>query len=947
MRIRTISPLLIAFGIALAGCESPPSIPLPIAMDARIVDPGPDLGLDMMTVLDAELDAQPDQTVDVELPRLDQGIPDYVVEVSPDVVPTASQYVLVGGGDNTTVVWWRGGRLLMKRFEARIERTADAGVPGLEPIDPASVELISSETIQMGFLPPYDGSLMGIRSPNQADGHPGWAFLPDVTGGGWLAIDLNHPQSTPHILGLYGDLRLGARSVGDEDADQVLIFGQTDRDAHATTAFIVLGEGVSQVPHLGPGGRPLPEDISTSGSDWIFAYDDGICALVQATSDGPATELGSWPCASGPGARLIGRGPMASSIPGFYAVGQTNSALVAWNPLPGERIYPGNIIRPQGIMEPTDAGILPDASLADGGLSDEGLSDGGVTDSAVTMDSTPPDSSDAMAGDAGAENEPMAMIEIAETNLPVRWLNAVPDGQVAMLYDGPTYIFTAQGFRRLTDSPANRLGVISTTGGALFDIYWDTENGEPTAIRATIDATRTTPISNQIVCPGRVPDACDHIDRDCDGFTKGFMCCHFTFTLDDFTLNSSEPLEGPWFVESGDEGPVSALRYPQQVELHNLNGRDDSCLGCWPGATQLTGMAGAGALFVMSGSVSTSGDRPGTCSETCPTAEFLAGTEPPVPADAGVVDAGVARDAGVDAAPMDATVDAGSDGGQDGALTPGPAATRPALFWHVQPGRVMTTEAPCESVLHLEAYRDVEGTSIHVYCAERRYDYRYMQLLLSPEPTAVEYPFGPARWIGPPVKRREGGMDVTYLLAAVGDGYELSLMRITHAGMEVVDLPSAHQGMLVGDRQIPIRPSISDSMRPARIRDGKYVDVYITGRGWRQGPAKRWVRSVHFSAYDHMAITVAETLDPTADDFDEIRQAIEVYTHDLQVGGNHWGRRLPIRSTVILAHSFHGISVADVSERDNKRSLWMGLGRARSPVTLSGVGVRCRADSEL
>ena len=941
MQMRIVFQVFCVLGISLAGCESPPSVPLPIERDSRVIIPTTDAGMDMMPAPDANLDAELDQMVDMAPQRIDQGLPDYVVDVEPSVLPSSAQYVVIGGGDDTAVVWWRGGRLLMKRFEARIDRDTDMGIPGIGAVDPTIVELTAGETEQIGFLPPYRGSLAGIRSPNRADGHPGFALLPDVTGNGWLAVDLERPQDEPQALGLHGKIRLGARSEGDEDVDQVVVFGQTSTGLDATTAYVVIGEGISQEPRLGPEGRFLPESVTTSGSDWVLAYDDGVCALVQATSDGPAQELGSWPCGSGPGARLIGRGPMASAIPGFYAVGQTEEAVVAWNPLPGERIFPGNILRPEGPTGSSDAaGLMPDSGTVDGGVVDATLSVDGtsVADAGIT---------DASMSDMDTIDEPMPLVEIAETQLPVRWLNRVPNGQVAMLHDGRTFVFNGQGVRRLGDAPNGRLGVMSTTGGALFDIYWDTAVGEPAAIRTAAVSTRTTPINNQRVCPGRVPDSCNHIDGDCDGFTRGYMCCHYTFAFDDFTLHSPEPLHGAWFVKSGDEGPVSALRYPEQVELHNLNGGANSCLGCWPGATELTGMSGAGALFVMSGSVSTNGERAGTCAEECPTADYLPGTEPMVPTDAGMVDTGLPRDAGSDAEVTDGATDGGEDTTSDGAINQAPEANRAVLFWHLQPGRVVTTNAPCESVLHFETYNDVEGTSVHVYCAERRYDYRYTQQLLSPEPTAVEYPFGPAQWIGPPVKRREGGIDVTYLMAASGESFELSLMRITRAGMEVVELPTVHGGMVIEERLLPFRPSISDTMRPARIRDGKYVDIYIAGRGWRNGPARRWVRNAHFSAYDHVAITVAETLDPTAEGFDEIRQTIEIYAHDLQVEGNHWGRRLPVRSTAILAHSFHGISIADVSERDNERSVWMGLGRARSPVNLSGVAVRCRGASDL
>ena len=246
----------------------------------------------------------------------------------------------------------------------------------------------------------------------------------------------------------------------------------------------------------------------------------------------------------------------------------------------------------------------------------------------------------------------------------------------------------------------------------------------------------------------------------------------------------------------------------------------------------------------------------------------------------------------------------------------------------------------------METYGESDGTSTHIYCASGRFDYRISDGDFVGEPLAVDYPFGAAHWISPPVKRREGGTDVTYLMAATGDDHALHLLRMTRAGWAVVETPALNMDIAVSDRQRPFRPSINDQMRPARIIDGRKLEIHFGHLGWRQAVSRKWVRSVSFSAHDNLAIAVTEDLDPTAPDFDDIQQTLSIQAHDLSTDGNHWGRRLNVRSTAILSHSFHGISVADFSERENERSIWMGLGRNRSPVVLSGFGVRCRGATD-
>ena len=86
--------------------------------------------------------------------------------------------------------------------------------------------------------------------------------------------------------------------------------------------------------------------VNPSGGDWMMAFDDGICTTLTHTEHGFGDELGSWPCGTGPGARLIGRGVMTGAGVGVYGAGQTESEFVVWDPRPGDHIHPGRLIIP-------------------------------------------------------------------------------------------------------------------------------------------------------------------------------------------------------------------------------------------------------------------------------------------------------------------------------------------------------------------------------------------------------------------------------------------------------------------------------------------------------------------------------------------------------------------------------------------------------------------------
>ncbi|MEE2755258.1 MAG: hypothetical protein VYA30_01300 [Myxococcota bacterium] len=960
-------PCLVAvLMILICACdEQVPSVKLALEPDARTsietdatVDPDAQI-VDAAPVVDARViaDATP----------FDSSLPDYVVDVPPDQHPRTNEYVVLGGGDETIVAWWRGGRLFVKHFTATIAPVNEGGVPPAGPIDPTRVQLIENESQEIGFYPPFEGQIKGHRPPNQSDGHPGWIFLPGEREQGWLGIDLTSVNHDAIELGIFGDIQLGSRSAGATDSDQVIVLGQPTQDETRNIAMVVLSDALTSVPRIDARNRPRPVDITTSGTHWIFAYEDGICALIQGTSTGPDEELGTWRCGTAPNTRLIGRGPINLDDPGVYGVGQTAEEVLAWDLRPGERIYPVGLTAEFAEPQPdppnenqiTDAGDMgsdpSDAGVNDGSNNDAHL-DGEVSSDAMN---TAPDSGEAEldGGDeSDASNQPplvqSGQMTLVETSSALAWTNPIPNGKTATVSHGQALLFEQGQIRFVDGLEQPRLGLISATGGAIFSLVWDEIRGEPVAVRDTLIQTAPVPKAAESVCPSRSPEACDHTDRDCDGYSYGHLCCHFSFAFDDITLPASESLEGPWFVRLGDEGPLATVGYDGRVELHTLSQGRNDCLGCWPGGHSITGFSGDGAVFVISAETQLSDENNMVgCSPACTVAEPWSNdmiSEPADGLDSGV-DAGINSDATVNS---DSGVDASSDlgladaGHSDGstAVDGGNAqdASSKVLFWHLRPGVVRTTAAPCERVYHMETYGEADGTSTHIYCANRRFDYRVSDGEFIGEPAEVAYPFGATHWLSPPVKRREGGNDVTYLMAATGDDHALHLLRITRAGWSVVETPELNMAITVADRRLPFRPSISDQMRPARIIDGKSLEVHFARLGWRQAVSRKWVRSVAFSAHDNLAIAVTEDLDPTAPDFDDIQQTLNIQAHDLSTEGNHWGRLLNVRSTAILSHSFHGVSIADFSERENERAIWMGLGRNRSPVVLSGFGVRCR-----
>ena len=197
----------------------------------------------------------------------------------------------------------------------------------------------------------------------------------------------------------------------------------------------------------------------------------------------------------------------------------------------------------------------------------------------------------------------------------------VPLGQALSLANGDTYLLTENEIVLLEPTASgNPLGVIHATGGALFTLDWSPD-GRLSQSHASIGDPATSTFRNA-ACPGRMAESCDFDDHDCDGFSQAFMCCPFSFASDDLPLNSTEPLDGNWLVVQGDEGPISAVSYTRQAELHNLIGGVQSCLGCWPAGSKLTHLSRAGAVMVMSGQVTGNGSEH-TCPASCSTAAPL------------------------------------------------------------------------------------------------------------------------------------------------------------------------------------------------------------------------------------------------------------------------------------------------------------------------------------
>ena len=417
--------------------------------------------------------------------------------------------------------------------------------------------------------------------------------------------------------------------------------------------------------------RPLPVDITTTGSHWVFAYQDGICALVEGAPTGPASELGTWRCGSSPNTRLVGRGSMNLVSTGFYAVGQTASDVVAWDPRPGVATYPDELIWDGRMLDsnmPADAGI----DVADGGMA-QSLDLG-------TIDS---DIDDAQRPDADVSTAE-ALISVSSTTELLTWSNPVAYGRTARLDTGEHLLLEQSRIRQVDTTDAAVLGLMSTTGDRVFAIVWDSQTGQPDVVPVETTELRSPPTAPESVCPSRAPETCEHTDNDCDGYAYGSICCHYTFAFDDVSLPSTDPLSGPWFVKQGDEGPLTGVAYTERVEMHTLGQGRNACLGCWPQTTELKHMSGFGAVYVLNASTVETADAD-VCPAECPQgplAEFDVedSTDLGVGSDVGAIDGSV-----LDAGMADAGDASDSTPGDAGDAELPQANARNELLWHLAP----------------------------------------------------------------------------------------------------------------------------------------------------------------------------------------------------------------------------------------------------------------------
>ena len=350
----------------------------------------------------------------------------------------------------------------------------------------------------------------------------------------------------------------------------------------------------------------------------------------------------------------------------------------------------------------------------------------------------------------------------------------------------------------------------------------------------------------------------------------------------------------------------------------------------------------------MAGAVQHAPADAATCSEDCPSITPEAVAPPPEPSpigDAGLEDGGMPTDQGV--------VDAGDagdvgDSGDAELEDPEPVAPRAVLLWHTGPGRLAITDSPCAQIRHLALFTGQAGYRLQVFCDSARYDYTLIEGEIS-EPSPIPYSFGTAQWIGPPVKAVEQNATVTYLLAAVGDSFDLYRIRISPDEVIVAPAAGRNAKVPVHERSLPFRPSLVDSVLPARIRDGRFVEVFQENSGWRQGISRRWLRRAYFSAHEPIAISVGEQLDPEADGFDSTSQIILGYSHDLRAIGNHWGREFSLKGdsrSQLLGYTYHGVGIADFPASSNERIIWLATAGLRDPIRFLGQSTSCRAEEE-
>ena len=589
---RTLPFALLALG--LGACDPPetlPSIPSeagPVPMDMNVDSAPP-----------GDMGPQPDAD-----PRADAAPPVNEGPCGlPETLPPMGAMAVIGGGEISYLVWFQpraeggdDGALIAQRVELR--RRLDAPAPqedgGVAPDAGEATVIAELGTARaVRCLTDFSGELMGARLPGVAAEQSAWALVSEGDEP-WTAVDVTG-RTEALDLGLYGPVRMAQRFGLGTDPDTVLIVGRTGAEPTAPVGLRALGGFGSQSPSFLRRGVPLPVSVAPSGADWVFAFADGTCLLLDDDAGAPSREfgeetlagLGTWTCRSRAGDHFVGSGALGSTVDALYLARPEETGGVTLR-----HVRPG-LDYDQRVTEyaPDDAGGEEGMEVAPAESDAGPMGDGGVD------------------GDAGIE--PPTATAVRPT-----LINPIPEG-VALRMGSDAHPIVAvahEGGLHVLSPASTPVGILSGPRDTVFTAHLDADT--PTVMPAVWAETQPTePADQDALCPNRSPERCDDVDHDCDGDALGGTCCRGEDDLDWlYRLKAGQtPARDNHLTYALNDREQQVITLAQETRLLDRGGAMTSvCAVCWPGEMRVRMAAGQGRTVALAVALD------GLESETCP-----------------------------------------------------------------------------------------------------------------------------------------------------------------------------------------------------------------------------------------------------------------------------------------------------------------------------------------